>query len=42
MMAGNWKMHHTHLEAIQVVQTDLGTAPQGQTSTPASPDSSTP
>ncbi len=20
MMAGNWKMHHTHLEAIQVVQ----------------------
>jgi len=29
-------------EAIQVVQTDLGTAPQGQTSTPASPDSSTP
>ena len=20
LMAGNWKMHHTHLEAIQVVQ----------------------
>src|SRR5437867_9564751 len=20
IMAGNWKMHHTHLEAIQVVQ----------------------